>query len=133
LSFLSDVTESRDNDKRVTGNMKNENVVDDGYEEFGDLLTYYVEREQKRHRDHSLGEITVTAGVDVGHLSTLMRGVRITATTRALVRLALVLRLEPEELDRLILAAGYSSLAKTEKPRLTKTKLNRTKTATPKP
>ena len=96
---------------------KQDDTVGDGYEEFADLLTYFVEREQKRHKDRSLQKIAITAGVDVGHLSSLMRGVRINASIRALVRLALALNLEPEELDRLILAVGYASLAKTLKPR----------------
>ena len=86
------------------------------FEAFAELLGSYIQRWQGKHEDRSLQVLAITAGVDAGHISRLLRGVTNTATPRALVRLSLALKLEPEELDSLFVAAAYDSLKKTPKP-----------------
>lgn len=58
----------------------------------------------------SLNKIAIAALPDVGYLWRLKQGHKVTPSRDLLIRLALVLRLEPQELDLLLLAAEYAPI-----------------------
>ena len=74
-------------------------------DELADILSTYVERDGR-----SLNRIALGALVDVGYLWRLQHGERINPSRDVLIRLGLALRLEPEELDELLVATNYAPI-----------------------
>ncbi|MBI2888069.1 MAG: helix-turn-helix domain-containing protein [Chloroflexi bacterium] len=56
----------------------------------------------------SLNQVAQAALIDVGYLWRLREGARAHPSRDVLIRLGLALRLEPEELDELLVAADYA-------------------------
>ncbi|GEM_PF-3014418 len=73
--------------------------------ELAGLVSEYLERDGR-----SLNRIAQGALIDVGYLWRLQHGERINPSRDVLIRLGLALRLEPEELDELLVAANYASI-----------------------
>jgi hypothetical protein len=69
------------------------------------LLEGYLRRDGR-----SLNRIAQAALVDVAYLWRLKAGERRAPSRDVLIRLALALRLEPEELDELLVAADYAPI-----------------------
>jgi transcriptional regulator with XRE-family HTH domain len=74
-------------------------------EGLADLVAGYVQRDGR-----SLNRIAMAALVDVAYLWRLRAGQKHRPSRDVLIRLALALRLEPEELDELLVAADYAPI-----------------------
>lgn len=70
-----------------------------------DLLDRYL-----RHDGRSLNQIAQAAVVDVAYLWRLREGQKGSPSRDVLIRLALALRLEPEELDEILVAVDYAPI-----------------------
>ena len=71
----------------------------------GSLLRHHLERDGR-----SLNRIAQAASVDVAYLWRLKSGERRQPSRDVLIRLALVLHLEPEELDELLVATDLAPI-----------------------
>ena len=69
------------------------------------LVRLYADRDGR-----SLNEIALSALIDVAYLWRLRAGQRRQPSRDVLIRLALALHLEPEELDQLLVAADYAPI-----------------------
>jgi hypothetical protein len=72
------------------------------YGSLSDLLDRYLARDGR-----SLNKVAHAALIDVGYLWRLRAGTKTRPSRDVLIRLGLALRLEPEELDELLVAADY--------------------------
>lgn len=68
-----------------------------------DFVAKYLERDGR-----SLNQIAQAAWMDVGYLWRLRAGQKQHPSRDVLIRLALALKLEPEELDELLVSADYA-------------------------
>jgi hypothetical protein len=69
------------------------------------LLDRYVSRDGR-----SLNRIAQSALIDVGYLWRLRSGAKRRPSRDVLIRMGLALKLEPEELDELLVAADYTPI-----------------------
>jgi hypothetical protein len=76
-----------------------------GPDELAALLDRYVSRDGR-----SLNRIAQSALLDVGYLWRLRAGEKRRPSRDVLIRLALALKLEPEELDQLLVAVEYTPI-----------------------
>src|SRR5437764_15249938 len=74
-------------------------------DELAELIQSYVERDGR-----SLNRIAQAALVDVAYLWRLRSGEKHRPSRDILIRLGLALKLEPEELDELLVAADYAPI-----------------------
>lgn len=70
-----------------------------------DLLESYLDRDGR-----SLNRVAHAASVDVGYLWRLRAGEKCKPSRDVLIRLGLALRLDPEELDELLVASDYAPI-----------------------
>ena len=85
-------------------NAKSHRPQQPGFELAG-LIDAYLKRDRR-----SLNRIAQGALIDVAYLWRLQRGQRTNPSRDVLIRLGLALRLEPEELDQLLVAADYAPI-----------------------
>ncbi len=76
-----------------------------GAGELGALIDDFIARDGR-----SLNRIAQAALIDVAYLWRLRQGTKRRPSRDILVRLGLVLKLEPEELDELLVAADYTPI-----------------------
>jgi hypothetical protein len=76
-----------------------------GPTELSSLLAHFVERDGR-----TLNGVAQAASVDVGYLWHLRAGSKQRPSRDVLIRLGLALKLEPEELDELLVAADYAPI-----------------------
>jgi transcriptional regulator with XRE-family HTH domain len=74
-------------------------------DELAELIDAYIERDGR-----SLNRIAQAALVDVAYLWRLRSGEKHRPSRDILIRLGLALKLEPEELDELLIAADYAPI-----------------------
>lgn len=69
------------------------------------LLEMYIARDRR-----SVNQIAIASLLDVAYLWRLRNGTKTRPSRDVLIRLGLTLRLDPEELDELLLAANYARI-----------------------